>query len=111
MNTEIGLWFDGATPPSDPSSELAFAVHCGGELLDPMYAALRAHTSQTTGLIKHLGPERYRRWWSTESFLDAAQRSNHRAAGVTRSSAAPFVGSGFGGGRTTAARTSWTTTT
>jgi LmbE family N-acetylglucosaminyl deacetylase len=80
VNSEIGLWFDGASPPSDPSSELAFAVHCDGELLDRKYAALRAHTSQTTGLIKHLGPERYRRWWSTESFVDAARRSDRRAA-------------------------------
>jgi LmbE family N-acetylglucosaminyl deacetylase len=80
VNSEVGFWFEGAQPPSDPSSELAFAVHCHGELLDRKYAALRAHTSQTTGLINHLGSERYRRWWSKESFVDASRRHDGRAA-------------------------------
>lgn len=80
VNSEVGFWFEGARPPSDSSSELAFAVHCDPKLLDRKFAALRAHTSQTTGLINHLGPERYRRWWSTESFVDASRRDNRRAA-------------------------------
>jgi LmbE family N-acetylglucosaminyl deacetylase len=74
VNQEIGFWFDGATPPSDPSAELAFAVHCDDELLDLKFSALRAHESQTAGLIRRLGPDRYRRWWSTESFADAARK-------------------------------------
>lgn len=80
VNSEVGFWYERAEPPSDPSSELAFAVHCDGELLDRKFAALRAHTSQTTGLINHLGPDRYRRWWSRESFVDASRRHNRRAA-------------------------------
>ena len=80
VNSEIGLWFEGATPPSDPAADLSFAVHCDGELLDRKFAALRAHVSQTTGLIEHLGVERYRRWWSTESFVDASRRNGQRAA-------------------------------
>jgi LmbE family N-acetylglucosaminyl deacetylase len=80
VNAAIGLWFEGATPPCVPSSELAFAVHCDGELLDRKFAALRAHTSQTTALINHLGSERYRRWWSTESFVDASRQPHRRTA-------------------------------
>ena len=80
VNADIGFWFEGADPPSDPSSDLAFAVRCDGELLDRKVAALRAHTSQTTGLINHLGPERYRRWWATESFVDASLRHRRREA-------------------------------
>jgi len=80
VNAEVGFWFEGAQPPSVPSSELAFAVHCDGELLERKFAALRAHTSQTTGLINHLGPERYRRWWSTESFVHAPRESDSQTA-------------------------------
>jgi LmbE family N-acetylglucosaminyl deacetylase len=80
VNSEIGLWFEGSTPPSDLVTDLAFAVRCEGELLDRKFAALRAYTSQTTGLIEHLGVERYRRWWATESFVDASRRRGHRAA-------------------------------
>jgi hypothetical protein len=49
-------------------------------LLDRKFAALRAHTSQTTGLIPQLGRERYRQWWSTESFVDASRRYSRPAA-------------------------------
>ena len=79
VNAEIGLWFEGATPPSDPSSELAFAVQCDRRLLDLKFSALQAHASQTAGLIRQLGPDRYRRWWATESFADAARKPALRA--------------------------------
>lgn len=78
VNDEIGLWFEGSTPPSDASSDLAFAVQCDGELLDRKFAALSAHRTQTTGLIKLLGPTRYRKWWATESFVDASRRLDDR---------------------------------
>lgn len=80
VNDEIGLWFEGSTPPSDPVSDLAFAVHCDGELLERKFAALAAHRTQTSGLIELLGPERYRRWWSAESFVDATRRLDDRKA-------------------------------
>jgi LmbE family N-acetylglucosaminyl deacetylase len=80
VNDEIGLWFAGSSPPSDPSADLAYAVHCEGELLEQKFAALAAHRTQTSGLIELLGPERYRQWWSTESFVDAAWRLGERRA-------------------------------
>jgi LmbE family N-acetylglucosaminyl deacetylase len=80
VNSEVSFWFEGAIPPSDHSADLAYAVHCDEDLLDRKFAALLAHTSQTAGLIERLGPERYRRWWSTESFVDAARRHTVRAA-------------------------------
>jgi hypothetical protein len=55
---------DGATPPSDHPSELAFAVHCDERTLRRKFVALQAHRSQTSELIRLLGPERYRQWWS-----------------------------------------------
>jgi len=80
VNDQIGLWFEGSRPPSDASSELACAVHCAGELLERKFAALAAHRTQTSGLIELLGVERYRQWWSTESFVDAARRLDDQRA-------------------------------
>jgi LmbE family N-acetylglucosaminyl deacetylase len=80
LNAQVGLWFDGAEPPSDPSADLAEQVRCDGEVLDRKYAALAAHTSQTSGLIGLVGAERYRQWWSTEYFVDARTRLDRRSA-------------------------------
>jgi len=74
VNDEVGLWFEGSNPPSDSSDELAFALHCEGELLERKFAALAAHRTQTSGLIELVGPERYRQWWSRESFVNATRR-------------------------------------
>ena len=80
LNNEVGLWFAGAEPPSDPPEDLAEQVHCDGDALDRKYAALAAHTSQTSGLITLVGAERYRQWWSTEYFVDARPRLDQRPA-------------------------------
>ena len=77
-NDEVGFWFEGSTPPSDPVSELAFAVNCSDEVLDRKFAALSAHRTQTTELITLFGPEKYRRWWATEAFVDAGRRLDER---------------------------------
>ena len=88
VNSEIGLWFEGSTPPSDPATDLAFTVHCEGELLDRKFAALRAHTSQTTGLIEHLGVERYRHGgrrnplWTHPAGAATAPRPDQQAHGA-----------------------------
>jgi LmbE family N-acetylglucosaminyl deacetylase len=69
---ELGVWMDGG--PAEPVDELD-TVHlrtCAGTLLDRKFAALRAHTSQTAGLIDRVGEHRYRQWWCTEAFVDAA---------------------------------------
>jgi len=69
--TEHGVWMDGGPPePVDPD-DVVHVQACTGALLDRKYAALVAHTSQTAGLIARVGEERYRQWWSTESFVSA----------------------------------------
>jgi LmbE family N-acetylglucosaminyl deacetylase len=80
LNTQVGLWFDGSEPPSDPPADLAEQVRCDGDMLDRKFAALAAHTSQTSGLISTVGAERYRKWWSTEYFVDARTRLDRRSA-------------------------------
>ncbi len=71
LNGEIGLWFTGSEPPTDAAEDLALALRCTGDVLDRKFAALAAHRSQTAELITTVGAERYRRWWSTEYFIDA----------------------------------------
>ncbi len=76
VTAATGFWMPGATPPACPAAELAFAVHCDENVLDRKLVALRAHASQTSHLVNQLGAERYRRWWASESFADAAARTN-----------------------------------
>ncbi|MFD2090982.1 PIG-L deacetylase family protein [Blastococcus deserti] len=69
--TEQEVWMDGGPPePVDPA-DLVHVQTCSGPLLDRKYASLRAHTSQTAGLIARVGEQRYRQWWSTEAFVAA----------------------------------------
>lgn len=74
VNDDVGFWFEGSQPPSDPEQDLAHVVRCEGALREVKFAALQAHSSQTTGLIQRIGAARYRRWWSTECFVDASRR-------------------------------------
>jgi LmbE family N-acetylglucosaminyl deacetylase len=84
LNEQVGLWFEGSDPPSTPRQDLAAHLVCTGTLLDLKHRALRAHRSQTRLLEDLVGPETYRRWWSTESFV-AADRA---ADPLSRTSAA-----------------------
>jgi hypothetical protein len=59
------------------------------DLMDRKFAALQAHRSQTSSLIHRVGAEQYRRWWSAESFVDAALRSTAVAAADPLSVKAP----------------------
>lgn len=69
---ELDVWMDGAPPIPAHSRDLVHMQVCSGDLLERKYAALVAHGSQTTRLIDHVGPERYRQWWATEAFVAAA---------------------------------------
>src|SRR4051812_13938174 len=65
---DTGVWMTG---PPEPAADPAYAAVLTGELLDRKLAALAAHRSQTAGLIARVGAERYRAWWSTETFVAA----------------------------------------
>ncbi|MGD9704129.1 MAG: PIG-L deacetylase family protein [Acidimicrobiia bacterium] len=49
--------------------ELAIHLELVGPWLDAKLRALRAHESQTSGLIAAIGEDRYRSWVAVESFL------------------------------------------
>jgi LmbE family N-acetylglucosaminyl deacetylase len=72
LNDEVGLWMDGSAPPCHDASELAAEIRLSGRQLDRKHRALRAHASQTGPLEQLVGPDRYREWWSTESFVAAS---------------------------------------
>jgi LmbE family N-acetylglucosaminyl deacetylase len=74
LNDRMSIWMRGAVPPAVEQSELATAVHCDGALLDQKMAALRAHASQTAGLIDAVGADTFARWWATEAFVDGGAR-------------------------------------
>jgi LmbE family N-acetylglucosaminyl deacetylase len=73
VNDRIGVWAEVGPPPAVDPSDLAYSLELDDELLDQKLAALRAHASQTTGLVEAMGIEDYRVWWRTESFVDGAQ--------------------------------------
>jgi LmbE family N-acetylglucosaminyl deacetylase len=68
-NEQIGLWLDGEGPCT-AATELALSIELEGELLDRKVAALEAHASQVGPLVDALGPDRWRHWWATESFVE-----------------------------------------
>jgi LmbE family N-acetylglucosaminyl deacetylase len=65
---DTGVWMTG---PPEPATDPVYVSRLEGELLDAKIAALVAHRSQTAGLIALVGEERYRDWWSTETFVAA----------------------------------------
>lgn len=69
---ELDVWMDGGPPAPARSRDLVHVQICSGDVLERKYAALLAHRSQTARLIGHVGPERYRQWWSREAFVAAA---------------------------------------
>ena len=52
---------DAVNPPPSSTDDLLVLKH----------RALRAHASQTRPLEDLVGPEVYRRWWASESFVAA----------------------------------------
>jgi LmbE family N-acetylglucosaminyl deacetylase len=77
VNEEIGLWAEQPTPPCTLPADLAHAIELPDRQLDLKLAALRAHESQSAGLIQLLGERAYRRWWSTEAFRAATAGDVH----------------------------------
>ena len=79
LNEELGLWFEGSVPPVTPERDLAAQVVCDEDLTRRKHASLRAHASQTEALVALVGEDRYRRWWSVESFVAADERGGGHA--------------------------------
>lgn len=65
-------------PLRTTASELAVDLRLDPATLDRKIVALRAQATQTAGLLSALGEERFRRWWSAETFV-AAESAASRA--------------------------------
>jgi LmbE family N-acetylglucosaminyl deacetylase len=65
-------------PLRTPASALAAELRLTPAEVDRKIVALRAQASQTGGLLAAVGEERFRQWWSTESFV-AAESVSGRA--------------------------------
>jgi LmbE family N-acetylglucosaminyl deacetylase len=85
LNDRAGIWMSGAGP-STAEQDLTVNFRLTDEEVDRKLVALRAHASQTTGLVQAVGVEEFGRWWSTESFVAApvATIPAARVAGVAR---------------------------
>ena len=60
--------FEPGLPIVTPEANLAVHLPLSGELLDRKVVALRAHASQTAGLITAMGEDLFREWCAEESF-------------------------------------------
>lgn len=60
-------------------AEVSLRLDLAGDLLDRKFSAIRAHATQSAALVQRLGEDDYRRWWSTESYIDVAASSTARA--------------------------------
>jgi LmbE family N-acetylglucosaminyl deacetylase len=85
VNDTLGIWSEIDQPPCTRVDSVALSLELDGTLTEQKLAALRAHASQTAGLIAELGEDVMRRWWATESFVDA--RHHLSTACVKRSRA------------------------
>lgn len=93
LNDAVRLWSVGdGRRAATPEAALSHRIRLSGHDLDQKVAALRAHASQTSGMIAAVGEDAFRRWWAEESFVAAHPRDRGRAVsrrGPGRSPAAP----------------------
>jgi LmbE family N-acetylglucosaminyl deacetylase len=68
---QTGVWMPGATPPAVPETSVALQVRAHGHTGHRKLAALRAHRSQTAGLLAAVGEETLLHWWAEETFVSA----------------------------------------
>jgi LmbE family N-acetylglucosaminyl deacetylase len=73
VNDDLGIWSEQPRRPCTTRDELAVQLTLDGEELDQKVVALRAHASQTTGIVDRLGEATFRLWWEHESFVAASR--------------------------------------
>ena len=69
LNARLGA-FPSGWPLAVAPDAVALRLVLSEAVLDTKLAALSAHRSQTTPLVEAAGAEAYRRWWSTETFVE-----------------------------------------
>ncbi len=69
LHRDIGVYQPGF-PVLTPDAEATVLVRLDAPTLERKVGALRAHATQTTGLIATMGPERYAAWCVEEAFVE-----------------------------------------
>ena len=78
--------FEPGLPRAAPEADLALGLSLSGELLDRKIVALRAHASQTAGLIAAMGEDLFREWCAEENYLGLPSRPPWTAGSLLPSS-------------------------
>lgn len=68
-----GFWMTERPPAPVPEEALVHQVRADADLARLKVEAIRAHASQSAGLIRDVGEPTFRRWWSVESFVAAEE--------------------------------------
>ena len=69
LHEQIGAYQPGF-PLVTPDGDTSVLVHFDGPVLERKLAALRAHATQTAGLIATMGPDVYAAWCAEEAFVE-----------------------------------------
>ena len=69
LHREIGVYEPGY-PVLTPEADTSVLVRFEGPALERKLAALRAHATQTAGLIDVIGADRYAEWCAEEAFVE-----------------------------------------
>ena len=72
LHERFEIFLEPGLPLRTPPEQLALELVLDGALADRKLVALRAHASQTAGLVAALGEQRYRAWTAIEAFTLAA---------------------------------------
>lgn len=76
LHVEHGIFPDPALPLRTPADQIALDIAMDDDLATRKLVALRAQASQTDGLVAALGEERFRAWWSHETFRSGPRRQD-----------------------------------
>ncbi|WP_154794110.1 PIG-L deacetylase family protein [Occultella kanbiaonis] len=71
VHERLDVFLADGLPLRTPDADVALALNLSGVDADRKLVALRAHASQTAGMLAAIGADTLREWWSVETFLDA----------------------------------------
>ncbi|TDE92648.1 PIG-L family deacetylase [Occultella glacieicola] len=71
VHDRLNVFLADGLPLRTPDADVALTLDLSGADADRKLVALRAHASQTAGMLATIGADTLREWWSVETFLDA----------------------------------------
>ncbi|TDE92654.1 hypothetical protein EXU48_14045 [Occultella glacieicola] len=71
VHDRLEVFLADGLPLRTPDADVALTLELSGPGADRKLVALRAHASQTAGMLAAIGEDALREWWSVETFLNA----------------------------------------